>query len=108
MAPMLGVDWVPSGGLVRIGQSLGVARRKRHEVLCRHESRAAARRSSQSSELGTSVLGTFAAVVRFNLVRISSRRCVTTAFSHLVFLLVLSHLVIAAREGLRSYHISVG
>ena len=54
MAPMLGVDWVPSGGLVRIGQSLGVARRKRHEVLCRHESRAAARRSSQSSELGTS------------------------------------------------------
>ena len=54
MAPMLGVDWVPSGGLVRIGQSLGVARRKRHEVLCLHESRAAARRSSQSSELGTS------------------------------------------------------
>ena len=53
MAPMLGVDWVRSGWLVRIGQSLGVARRKRHEVSCRHESRAAARRSS-SGELGTS------------------------------------------------------
>ena len=101
---MLGVDWVPSVGLVRIGQSLGVARRKRHEVLCHHESPAAARRSSQSSDSVPPV----AAVVRFNLVRISSRRCVTTAFSHLVFLLVLSHLVIATREGLHSYHISVG
>ena len=49
MAPVVGIVWVPSGWLVRIGQSLGVAL----EVPFRHESRAAARRSS-SGELGTS------------------------------------------------------
>ena len=101
---MLGVDWVPSGGLVRIGQSLGVARRKRHEVLCRHESRAAARRSSQSSELGTSGCCRRPFQPGTNIVK---------ALRHdglfpLSFSFVLSHLVIAAREGLHSYHISVG
>ena len=53
MAPVVGVVWVRSGWLVRIVQSLGVARHKRHEVPCRHESHAAARQSS-SGELCTS------------------------------------------------------
>ena len=57
---MVGVDWVPAGWPVRIGQSLGVARRKRHEALCRHEYRGFA---------GLLQVQSVAAVVRFDLIR---------------------------------------
>ena len=58
---MVGVDWVPAGWPVRIGQSLGVARCKRHEVLCRHEYR--------GPFAGLLQVHSVAAVVRFYLIR---------------------------------------